>query len=321
VAGGSPNSDRLKEAQDLKIPVVDEKKFFEVEGLQDIWRKHEQAEKLRKHIRFTYFSLRFGLGLLAFFFPIFLVGIGLIWENISPPGELSAYYFVPYEPSNNLRLFPARGLFVGMLWALGCFLILYQGFSRTENWVLNFAGFCALAVAIFPMYPPEDCRICGTDAWSFLHKPAAIGLFVSMALVAWACSGDTLGELKKKNEQQQQHEPKTEQSVRERVVRWLHKVIWLQDVKTLRRLYYWIAAFMFATPVLVTIITRLFGIPGWWILGVEWAGIAAFSFYWLLKGYELYRSDADMEVMKGEMEKAPPRTFPERMRERAPFLD
>jgi hypothetical protein len=253
-----------------------------------------QPEQLQEHIRLTYFSLRGGLGLLAFLFPVLLVGIGYFVEGIPSKDQLSAYYFA-FEPSS-LRQFPLRGLFIGILWAIGCFLILYRGFSNTENRLLNVAGFCALAVAIFPMYAEENCKICGTDALSVFHKPAAFILFICMALVAWACSGETLDELKKTNEQKAPE-----------VVRWWEK----ED--NFRTAYYWIAALMIAAPVMAYILYK-FNIYDKWTLFVEWVGIWAFSFYWLLKSYELYLSDADKKAMKGEMktpDKAPAQTVPQ----------
>jgi hypothetical protein len=293
-----------------------------------------QTEQLQEHIRKTYFSLRIGLGVLAFLFPVLLVGIGYFVGGIAPKDQLSAYYFA-YNPSS-LRQFPLRGMFIGILWAIGCFLILYRGFSNTENRLLTVAGFCALAVAIFPMYAEEICTIinatggtliqtgttiCGTDALSVFHKPAAIILFICMALVAWACSGETLGELKNTNAQKAPE-----------IVRWWEK----ED--NFRTAYYWIAGLIIAAPVMAFILYE-FNIYDQWTLFVEWVGIWAFSFYWLLKSYELSLSDADKKAMKGEMktpDKAPAlevpqpvqtiseraRMFPEELRKKVSrFLD
>src|SRR5262245_4569384 len=57
---------------------------------------------------------------------------------------------------------------------------------------------------------------------------------------------------------------------------------------------------MFVSPFLVLGITEAlkrfgkFDLYGWYILLLELVGIWAFSAYWLLKSYELYRSDADI---------------------------
>jgi hypothetical protein len=97
-----------------------------------------QAE-LQKHIYKTYFLLRVGLCLLAFVFPFLLWGIGA-WNNIPLQNSISDYYFAFAPPTSPLRAFPGRVVFGGVLFVLGFFLILYRGFSKTENWALNIAG-------------------------------------------------------------------------------------------------------------------------------------------------------------------------------------
>jgi hypothetical protein len=77
-----------------------------------------QSEKLQKHFRRTHFGLRFGMGLLTFLFPILLIGFGHYHDGLPLPTELSAYYWLG---ASDLRPFPLRELFVGPLWALGCF--------------------------------------------------------------------------------------------------------------------------------------------------------------------------------------------------------
>ena len=109
-----------------------------------------KPNKLQEHIRSTYFSLRLGLGLLAFLFPVLLVSYGYLREGIPFQTSMSDYYFAFVPKDSPLRVFPMRVFFVGILCAIGVFLILYRGFSRTENWLLNFAGFSAIGVAFFP---------------------------------------------------------------------------------------------------------------------------------------------------------------------------
>lgn len=271
-----------------------------------------QPNELQEHISKTYFLLRAGLGGLAFFFPVLLLlfGHGL---NIPLPTELSAYYWLS-ESHSALRQVPLRGLFVGVLWAIGCFLILYKGFSRAENRLLNIAGFAALIVAIFPMHsahleyclrpgttPEKPENICGIDDFSDLHTPAAIALFICMGVVAWACSQDTLGELKSK-----------------RLRFWRFSY----DVRLDWRFWYNVfAASMTGTAVLVFSLKYFVGeiqdndsILGWIhryrILIVEFVGIWAFAFYWLLKTIELVLSDVDKKAMETDEPVLQPVTQP-----------
>jgi hypothetical protein len=273
-----------------------------------------QPNDLQEHISKTYFLLRAGLGGLAFFFPILLLlfGHGL---NIPLPTELSAYYWLS-ESHSALRQVPLRGLFVGVLWAIGCFLILYKGFSRAENRLLNIAGFAALMVAIFPMHsanlreyclrfgaiPGKPENICGIDDFSNFHTPAAIALFICMGVVAWACSQDTLGpEFKLK---------------RLRFWRFSYDV----GLGFWRRGYNVCAALMIVTAISVLSLKYFVGeidndsilglIDRYRILIIECVGILAFAGYWLLKTIELVSSDVDKKAMETDEPVLQPVTQP-----------
>ena len=69
---------------------------------------------------------------------------------------------------------------------------MYRGFSNTENWVLNLAGFSAVVAALVPMETPLYCGNCGSNTFSIVHEGAGIVLFFCMAFVAWACVDETL---------------------------------------------------------------------------------------------------------------------------------
>ena len=172
-----------------------------------------------------------------------------------------------------MRVFPMRGFFVGILWAFGWFLILYRGFSNTENWLLNFAGFSALAVAFFPM--GASCTNCAGVDHSGLHYFFAVALFLLIACVTLFCNGDSLRELK--NEKS----------------RGLANLF--------RGVYYLLGALMILAPAAALVMTYYAKIYDWRILAVEWAGIWVFSCYWLVKSYELSLSRADDKAAMGEM--------------------
>jgi hypothetical protein len=232
--------------------------------------------ELQKHIRLTYFSLRVGLGVLAFAFPVLLVLYGYFIEHIQFEKSLSAYYFA-FAPENSpLRVFPMRVFFVGILWAFGWFLILYRGFSNTENWLLNFAGLSALAVAFFPM--AASCKDCAGVDRSGLHYFFAVALFVLVACVALFCNGDSLREL--------ENERKSRDLFTPTFFRWVYSLL---------------GGLMILAPAAALVMTYYFKIYDWRILAVEWAGIWVFSCYWLVKSYELSLSRADEKAAKGEM--------------------
>jgi hypothetical protein len=133
---------------------------------------------LREHIFKTYLWLRRGMGLIAFAFPFLLVGVGWLVYGLPWQDEMSAYYWASLKEGGDA---PMRVWFVGVLFALGCCLFLYKGYSRLEDWVLNVAALCAICVAIVPMcWPTEsECPI-----WRKLHGGSAIVFFVLLAIVA-----------------------------------------------------------------------------------------------------------------------------------------
>lgn len=230
--------------------------------------------ELQEHIYKTYFWLRGGLCALAFVFPPLLLAIGW-WKHIPLQGSMSAYYFAFAPPTSPLRDFPERVVFVGILFALGFFLILYRGFSRTENWALNIAGLSALLVALFPMDTPDYCDNCGSNTYSFVHGTAAVVLFICIAFDAWACIEETLVQLP---------DPLR---------------------RYFRMGYFALAAAMIVAPLAVIVMTYVFGIYDKKILIVEWCGIAAFALYWGLKSYELHLSQAEKLAVVGKMRVMP----------------
>ena len=98
--------------------------------------------EIDRHIFQTYRTLRLGIAGLAFSFPFLLGILGEIYGVEDLGNSWSAYYH--HSPVT-------RDVFVGVLWAIGIFFILYKGYSRQENIGLYIAGFFAICVAMFPM--------------------------------------------------------------------------------------------------------------------------------------------------------------------------
>lgn len=128
---------------------------------------------LVQHIQATYHTLRAALGGIALAFPIVLV-VGGYLNDVPLQGSMSAYYHTP-----------VRDAFVGMLVTVGAALLLYKGFSRSENWALNIGGVLAILVALVPASRDQ------ADRWG-VHGVAAVLFFVALAYVAVFRSGDTL---------------------------------------------------------------------------------------------------------------------------------
>ncbi|MBV8886436.1 MAG: hypothetical protein JO235_20915 [Chroococcidiopsidaceae cyanobacterium CP_BM_RX_35] len=231
---------------------------------------------LQKHIVKTYNRLRVGIGLLAVALPLILVIGGSVGYGLPLQDSISAYYhaFVPTSQPPALFDIAGNGVmrnwFVGILWGIGVFLLLYKGFGQRENTALNIAGVLLIVVAMFPMG-----WTCGTTCPKVsVHGVAAILFFLAIGYVCIFRSGDTLKLIK---------DPEARDSYR----RW----------------YRVIGFVMWVFPLVVTVLQffkiRPFG--SYTVFFIEVAGIWTFAAYWLLKSREISITGADAAAIKGDL--------------------
>jgi hypothetical protein len=205
----------------------------------------------------SYVIMRNGIGALGMAFPVVLIiGGGLDHVQTS----LSAYYhFSPAHPAE-YGAGAMRDVFVGMLFAIGAFLLFYRGHSFQEDMALNVAGICAVLVALVPMdWPAEPGAV--TIA-AYIHSTSATLFFVMTAYVCIFRARDTLLVLKN--------------HARRRVF---------------NRIYLVLGILMLATPVTVTALDM--GAParnGHSTLLIEVAGVFFFASFWLVKSFEIRSS-------------------------------
>ena len=219
-------------------------------------------QKLSDHVFDTYLSLRFGMALIAFIFPLTVVAVGWFVDQRLPiQNSLSAYYWASNSGFNQARI-----PFVGGLFAVGAFLYLYKGFTEKENYALNAAALFAIGVASFPM--KWTCDGCG--GWT-PHGFCAIGLFACLVYVVWFRSSDTLPYL-----------PPGE------------------SPKKFARWYALIGLFMAASPLIALVTNWVFG-EKWFVILVETLGVWAFAAYWYGKSKELKLSHATRMALAGAM--------------------
>jgi hypothetical protein len=96
----------------------------------------------------SYVFTRFAIGLLGFLLPLALVLLEpAIFDGLpAPRGSLSAYYYSGL-----------REIFVGGLWAIGVFLVVYKFLDFSwESLLSSLAGVAAVLVAVFPTELPGD---------------------------------------------------------------------------------------------------------------------------------------------------------------------
>lgn len=243
---------------------------------------------LDQHILRSYSVLRWFMVGFGFVLPLLLVvgGTSSWWwlkEALPVQDSLSAYYHAgnPCIPFQGVY----RDLFVGLLAAIGFCLVIYTGFGKLENWLLNFAGFSLLGVAYFSTDWPnpaalESCRLIpGFEPFKAslllglpvsIHTFSAVIFFLAITLTNVLTALNTVEIIGGRNKQR----------------------FW-------RNVY---RVFRFIMPVSLCIVLLLLRGDKRLILWLEWAGIWAFSLYWLLKSIEILSTKLDVDIVNGKYE-------------------
>ena len=212
----------------------------------------------------SYFILRRGLAYLAIALPVLLVAGGAVdyllhdGDGHLVHGSLSAYYHSTAAMKSPYGAGTMRNVFVGVLWAVGVFLVLYRGYSRREDLALNLAGVAAILIALFPMDWPVVEDAAHTPA-AYVHFTSAGTFFLAIAYVCVFTATETLSIL---NDRAQR--------------------------TSFKRQYAALGAWMVLTPVVLWVIHMLFPPKdNYVILFVEIAGVLVFSMFWLVKSREI----------------------------------
>ncbi|MEH2262469.1 hypothetical protein [Nostoc sp.] len=254
--------------------------------------------QLDKHILSSYSMLRWSMGILSLIFPLLLVVGGLVklfW--LSSPLEmqhsLSAYYHAGVNAETMCTAFAGvyRNLFVGILVALSLCLVIYKGFGKLEDWLLNVSGISLACVAFFPMGWPEEQMLskCGNEVfvgskllnleiklWGQdirLHFIAASIFFLMLILVNIFTAMDSVDVIE---------DPKKQTF-------WRNIFSYARWVMPLSLLLVSVVCFLTKTD--------------YTVLWLEWIGIWAFSFYWLLKSFEIMQTKVDEDMIEGRVQR------------------
>ncbi|AWH92884.1 hypothetical protein [Dietzia lutea] len=183
----------------------------------------------------------------------------VVWALVDPRVEMMDSLSAFYYT-------PARSLFVGILVAIGVALVAYRGYTRGENLLLNLAGVLAVVVALFPTADPAMPGAAPT-ASSVIHAVAAVAFFVLASLSIFFYGQETLD------------------SVRDPRVGRRYRVA-----------YRVLVVLVLVFPVLALVVAWL--VESWAVLfAVEAAALYAFAAFWLVKTYELARSQTRLRVV------------------------
>ncbi len=212
---------------------------------------------------------------------------GIPWQT-----SLSAYYHAGFKCIAHMGAL--RDIFVGSLWTISFSLVMYTGFSKLENWLLNFAGAALLGVAFFPTDWPastatESCqgsqpyswRPFGLPQWLSLHTIFAIVFYVLIFLVTNHTSMNTVNNLPngpKKRKWQRVYEGN---SIRIGTVN-----VFMPGAK-------WVMIYALVPAVVSFIVDRQRI-----VLWLEIIGIVTFGIYWLLKSFEMIDTRLDIALIE-----------------------
>jgi len=230
--------------------------------LESVWPEVEVKPRptspgAQPYVR-SYVIMRFGVGLLGVALPPLLVFLEPILFDGQPfpRGSLSAYYY------SGMREF-----FVGMLWAIGVFLVLYKiaDFSR-ESRLSSYAGLAVIFVALFPtgrpgarvpFTPLQD--LVGESTVETIHFVAA-GVFIATLAPITYYFGREEGK------------PQARPSRRSRR-------FW--------RSFHWTCTGVILLALALAAFAGITSEPDKGLLIAEWIAVWAFGASWLMKGAEL----------------------------------
>lgn len=159
---------------------------------------------------------------------------------------------------------PARGVFVGVVASIGVALLAYRGYTRGENLLLNAAGVLAIVVALVPTVDPASP---GQNVGNVIHAVAALVFFVLAALSIVFYGHETIGALANRRLQ-----------------------------RAYRAVYRILTAMVLVLPAIAFVLARVVD-PTAWVFVVETASLYAFAIFWLVKTYELARSQVEMKLV------------------------
>src|SRR5262245_41282300 len=119
----------------------------------------------------NYLTLRKTIGILGLALPLVVWAGALIFFGTGLQPTISDYYYTGM-----------RDVFVGILWAIGIFLVCYRGPRLWDDVASRIAGCCAIAVALFPVAPAKDAssiqRLIGK-----VHYLSATGFFLTITVM------------------------------------------------------------------------------------------------------------------------------------------
>jgi hypothetical protein len=123
----------------------------------------------------SYLTLRIWIGILGILLPISVISYVYLFGGC---GELAPSISSYYHSG-------MRNVFVGILCAMGVFMLTYSGFDWRDRLASSLAGIFAIGIAFFPAVTrpcciPDD----GSSNFPTIHSICGAGLFITFALMS-----------------------------------------------------------------------------------------------------------------------------------------
>lgn len=220
----------------------------------------KHSTELQVHFLSTYLNLRIGLAAISVAFPL-LLWFGGEKTGIPLRGSMSEYYHAEGCCGS------MRDVFVGLMFVVGTGLYLYKGYSTKENISLNIAGAFAVGVALLPM--EINCK--PNCSYITSHGICVFGFFFGIAFSLWFCSNDTIDKLGSEEDR--------------RLFRKAYRILgWLLPLSL-------VAAYV------ITVLGRALTS---YVFFVELIAVWTVAAYWIIKSFELSKSNAEHAALKGD---------------------
>jgi len=135
----------------------------------DTIRENLSPDKTSKKLVINYLTLRKYIGILGIALPVSLVaGLAILNNSIDLiQDSISSYYYTEM-----------RNLFVGILVAVGVFLLTYKGYEKKDNILSGLAGFFAFLIAFIPTSSTDSLQ-------ETLHLLSAAAFFFILAYFSY----------------------------------------------------------------------------------------------------------------------------------------
>lgn len=129
--------------------------------------------EIQNELVISYKFLRVTVGVLGMGMPLILYAGGKLIFGFGVRESLSAYYHTDM-----------RDVLVGILFALGVFLLSYKGYGRADDLAGNLACFFAIGVALFPTLPTEGPVTALDERKSAVHFIFAASFLLTLTYFA-----------------------------------------------------------------------------------------------------------------------------------------